>query len=115
MFVDNNLYGRATGLAERGKYGKYFAPLGGALDVVVKDLLTEKNDFFDSLADRWSTMFPALPIRPGRFEDGIIFLYVKSAPLLFAMRPKLAMIKAKLRELPGCPKKLDVKLEARAR
>lgn len=115
MFDANNLYGRATGLAERGKYGKYFAPLGGALEAAVKDLLTEKNDFFDSLVDRWSTLFSALPVKPGRYEDGIIFLYVKSAPLLFAMRPKLAMIKAKLRELPGCPKKLEVKLEARAR
>ena len=108
---DRNLYGRATGVLERGKY----ATFGKALEAAVKDLLTEKNEFFDSLADRWPTLFPNLPVQPGRYEGGIIFLYVRTAPLLYAMRSKLPMIKAKLRTLPGAPKKIDLRLEARSR
>lgn len=111
MFDDNNLYGVAYGLNERGKHANFSSALSAAL----KDLLTEKNVFFDSLADKWPTLFPNLPIRPGRYEGGIIFLYVRSAPQLFAMRPKLRMIKQKLAALPGAPSKLEVKLEAHAR
>lgn len=108
---DRNLYGKATGVLERGRY----ATFGKALEAAVKDLLTEKNEFFDSLADRWPVLFPNLPVQPGRYEGGIIFLYVRTAPLLFAMRSKLPMIKAKLKTLPGAPKKLELRLEARAR
>ena len=108
---DRNLYGRATGVLERGKYASF----GKALEAAVKDLLTEKNEFFDSLADRWATLFPNLPVQPGRYEGGIIFLYVRTAPLLYAMRTKLPMIRAKLRTLPGAPKKIDLRLEARSR
>lgn len=107
----NNLYGHATGLGERGKY----ATFGKALDAALKDLTTEHDSFFDSLADRWPTLFPGLAIRPGRYEGGIIFLYVRSAPALFAMRPKLRTIKATLAKLPDAPKKLELRLEVRAR
>lgn len=111
MYDDNNLYGTATGLNERGKY----ATFGKALDAALTDLMTERNEFFDSLPDRWSALFPNLPIRPGRYQNGIIFLYVGSAPMLFAMQSKLPMIRAKLKTLPGAPKKLIVKLEAHQR
>lgn len=108
---ERNLYGHATGLAERGRY----ATFGKAIDAAFKDLTVERNDFFDSLPDRWTQLFPDLPIVPGRYEDGKIFVYVRSAPLLFAMRPKLRLVKARLAELPGAPKKLDVRLEIHAR
>lgn len=111
MYDENNLYGHATGLDQRGKYATFSSALAAAF----KDLITEKNPFFDSLTDHWAELFPGLPIRPGRYEDGVIFLYVRTAPQLFAMRPKLRMIKAKLAELPGAPRKLEVRLEARAR
>lgn len=111
MFDDNNLYGRATGLNQRGKYVTF----SKALDAAFKELTTENNDFFNSLADLWPTLFPDLAVRPGRYEGGIIFLYVRSAAALFAMRPKLKMIKAKLATLPNAPKKLELRLEARAR
>ncbi len=111
MLDDRNLYGRATGLGERGRY----ATFSKALDAAYKDLTDERDDFFSSLADRWPTLFPGLAVRPGRYEGGIIFLYVRSAPALFALRPKLRMIKAKLAALPGAPQKLELRLEARAR
>lgn len=111
MFDDNNLYGRATGLRERGRH----ATLNSALDAALKDLLTEKNGFYDSLCDNWKALFPGLPASPGRYADGTIFIYVRNAPTSFVVRPKLKTIKAKLLTLPGAPKKIDLKLEIHAR
>ena len=108
---DSNLYGKATGLNLRGRH----RTSASAFDAALKDLLTEKNDFFDSLADRWKAIFPDLPARPGRYEDGKIFVYVKNAPTLFMMRPKLKAIAAKLAALPGAPKKVDLRLEIHSR
>ena len=106
---DRNLYGKATGLEERGRYSTF----GKALDAAVADLMTEKNEFFDSLADKWAELYPGLRARPGRYEDGVVYIYVPSAPQLFAVRPRLRSIKAKLASLPGAPAKLDVRLEVR--
>lgn len=114
MFDDNNLYGTATGLNQRGRHASF----GGALAAAVTDVrghLAERNSFYDSLADRWDGLFPGLPARPGRYEAGKIFLYVRSAPQLFAMRPKLRAIAATLAQLPNAPKKIDLRLEIHAR
>ena len=111
MFDDNNLYGRAVGPNERGRH----KTTASAVDAALKDLLTEKNDFFDSLCDNWKALFPDLPAKPGRYADGTIFIYVKNAPTSFAVRPKLRAIKAKLAALAGAPKKIDLKLEIHAR
>ena len=108
---DSNLYGRATGLNLRGRH----KTVDTAFDAALKDLLTEKNDFFDSLADRWKALFPGLPAWPGRYEDGKIFVYVRTAPTLFLVRPKLKALAAKLAALPGAPKKVDLRLEIHAR
>ena len=104
---DNNLYGKAYGLEERGRH----KTTASAFEAAFRDLTTEKNDFFDSLVDNWKTLFPNLPARPGRYEDGKIFVYVKNAPTAFLVRPKLRMIAAKLATLPGAPKKIDLRLE----
>ena len=106
---DRNLYGHAVEPEKRGRH----ATFSSALDAVFRDLSVERNDFFDSLADRWRELFPGLPMRPGRYEDGVIYLYVPNAPTNFAMRPKLPMVKKRLSELPGAPKKLVVKMEIR--
>jgi hypothetical protein len=89
--------------------------MSSALDAALKDLLTERNDFFDSLADRWSALFPGLAARPGRYEDGKIFLYVASASANFAVRPRLKTIARRLAALPGAPARIDLRLEIRAR
>ena len=104
---DRNLYGTASGLGERGR----FPAFGGAVDAALKDLLVEKNEFFDLVADRWDSLFPGLLAKPDRYEDGKIVIRVRSAPMLYATRPKLRMIKAKLAELPGAPKRIDLRLE----
>ena len=106
---DRNLYGRAFEPEKRGRHASF----SSALEAAFKDLVTERNDFFDSLADRWRELFPGLPMRPGRYEGGVIYLYVPNAPTNFAMRPKLPMVKRRLAELPGAPKKLVVKMEIR--
>ena len=101
-----NVYGKAYGVNERGHH----ATFSSALEKSLKDLLTVHDSFYDSLADQWSRIFPKLPARPGKFEDGVIFLYVKTAALSFMVRPKLRQIEKKLAELPGAPKKVQVKL-----
>lgn len=89
--------------------------LTSAVEAALKDMLTERNSFFDSLCDNWARLFPDLPAKPGRYEDGYIFIYVRSAPTMFLLRPKLRSIKAKLAELPGAPKKFEIRLEIHAR
>ena len=107
MVDDNNLYGTAIGLNERGRH----KTIASAFDAAFKDLTTEKNPFFDSLVDNWRMLFPGLPARPGRYEDGKIFIYVKNAPTAFQVRPRLRAIAAKLATLPGAPKRIDLRME----
>lgn len=109
MPFENGVNWQPEAPAERGRHSTF----SSAIDAVFKDLLTERNDFFDSLADRWPSLFPGLPIRPGRYENGTIYLYVRNAPTNFAMRAKLPAVKRTLAALPGAPKRLDVKLEIR--
>ena len=85
-----------------------------AFEAALKDLLTERNEFFDSLCDNWKRIFPSLPAWPGRYEDGMIFLYVRTAPTSYMLRPKLRMIASKLAALPGAPKKIVLRLEIHA-
>ena len=104
---DRNLYGTAVGLKERGRR----RTVASAFDAAFKDLTTEKNPFFDSLCDNWKAIFPDVPAKPGRYEDGRIFIYVRNAPTSFVVRPKLRAIAARLAQLPGAPKRIDLKLE----
>ena len=84
---------------------------GGAAKAAFDSLVSTRHPFIDSLADVWPTMFPNLPARPGRYEDGKVFLYVPNAPLLFSVRPKLNEIRRRLLALPNAPKKIDLRLE----
>ena len=107
---DRNLYGRPIDPEKRGRHKTFASAVGSAFS----DLLVERSDFYDSLVDNWQRLFPDQPARPGRYEDGKIFLYVKNAPTLFMMRPRLAAIKRRLAAIPGAPKKIDLRLEAHA-
>ena len=104
---DRNLYGAAVGVNERGRH----KTVASAFDAAFKDLTTEKNTFFDSLCDNWKAIFPGLPAKPGRYEDGKIFIYVRNAPTSFVVRPRLKAIAARLARLPGAPNRIDLKLE----
>lgn len=110
MLDDRNLYGKAVGVNDRGRHKS----VASALDAALKDLLTEKDPFFDSLADRWRSLFPDVPAKPGRYEAGKIFLYVKNAPTSFVVRPKLRAIARRLQELPGAPKTVALRVEIHA-
>lgn len=107
MPYENGVNWRPKAPRERGRHSTFDSALAAAFT----DLTTERDAFFDSLADRWPALFPALPVRPGRFEDGKIVLYVRNPPTLFAMRMKLGLIRTKLAQLPGAPKKIDLRLE----
>lgn len=105
--VYENVWGKAYGLDQRGRHNT----VSSALEAAFRELTTVKSAFFDSVTDRWNELFPGLAARPGRFEDGYFFLYVKSAPALFMLRPKLKSIHRKLAELPEAPKRFSVRLE----
>jgi hypothetical protein len=104
---DRNLYGKAIDVDKRGRHRSF----SSSVDAVLLDMIREKNDFFDSLAEKWPSLFPGVPLRPGRYENGYIVLYVRSAPQLFSMRPRLKAIERTLASLPGAPKKLNIRLE----
>ncbi len=86
----------------------------GVLEGVLAELVTVRSPFFEALRAQWKTLFPDLPAVPGRFEDGKLFLYVRTSGRLFALRPKLTKIKRALEQLPEAPKKFTVHLEIHA-
>lgn len=104
---DSNLYGKAVDVDKRGRHRSF----SSSIDAVVSALLTERNAFFDSLAVHWPRLFPDLPVKPGRYENGYVVLYARSAPVLFSMRPKLNSIRRALESLEGAPKKINLRLE----
>ena len=110
MAYENGVNWKPREPEKRGRHGSF----GSALEAAVGDILRVRNDFFDSLADNWKSLFPDLPARPGRYEDGKVFLYVRNAPTLFLMRGKLAAVKRRLSELPGAPARIELRLEVRA-
>lgn len=87
------------------------ATFGSSVDAALAGLLVEHDDFFDAVVAAWPRVGAGLAMRPGRFSDGKIFLYVKSAPALFAMRAKLPALKRTLATLPNAPKKIELRLE----
>lgn len=99
---------------EPGKRGRH-ATFGSALDTIARSLskAIDRDEFFDSLVENWTGLFPASHARPGRKEGDRIILYVNSAPVLFMMRPKLPGMKKVLLGLPGAPKRLSLLLEIR--
>ena len=110
MAFENGVNWQPVDPDKRGRH----KTVASAFDAALKDLLTEKNPFFDSLCDNWKALFPTLPAKPGRYEDGKIFIYVKTAPTSFVVRPQLRKIAAALAKLPGAPKKVDLRLEIHA-
>ena len=110
MAFENGVNWKPIAPDQRGRH----ATLSSALDAAFKDLVTERNPFFDSLADNWKRLFPSLPAVPGRFEDGKIFIYVRNAATSFAVRPRLRSMAARLARLPGAPRRIDLRLEIHA-
>ena len=67
--------------------------------------------FFDTVCDNWSRLFPVFPAKPGRYQDGRLFLYVRTSGQVFSLRAKLPKVKRALMALPGAPKRFSVHLE----
>ena len=110
MAFENGVNWQPVDPDKRGRH----KTVASAFDAAFKDLTSEKNPFFDSLCDNWKTLYPTLPAKPGRYEDGKIFIYVRNAPTSFVVRPKLRTIAAALAKLPGAPGKVDLRLEIHA-
>ena len=89
--------------------------VGTLMDDILGDLLTERSAFFDSVCAQWKSLFPDLPARPGRYQDGHLFIYVRTSGQLFALRSRLPKIKKALLPLragdPNAPKRLTLHLE----
>lgn len=109
MVYENGVRWEPQAPEKRGRH-KTFA---GAIDAVARTFFAEQGGFAEQLAGDWERLFPGLPARPDRIEDGRLFLRVRSAPALFAMRPKLPAIRRKLAQLPDFPPKLRLALEIR--
>ena len=95
---------------EHDKRGRH-RTAASAFEAAYKALSAESNPFYDSLVDNWKALFPDVPARPGRYENGRIYIYVRNAPTSYVVRPKLRAIAAKLASLPGAPRKIDLRLE----
>lgn len=87
--------------------------MGKLMDGLLATLLVEKSPFFDQVCEQWPTLFPDSVAKPGRWQDGRLFLYVRTSSQLFGMRPKLTKIKKALAALPTAPKRFSVHLEIR--
>ena len=87
--------------------------MGKLMDGLLATLLVEKSPFFDQVCEQWPTLFPDSVAKPGRWQDGRLFLYVRTSGQLFGMRPKLTKIKKALAALPTAPRRFSVHLEIR--
>lgn len=94
----------------RGRHGS-FADAVAAARRFIENESGAADGFFDTLADEWQRLFPGCPARPGRRDGDCVALYVRSAPVLFSVRPRLAAMKRAVASLPGAPKRLKLVLE----
>ena len=107
MAIENGVDWRPLDPDKRGRHKS----AASAFDAAFKALSTESNAFYDSLVDNWKALFPDVPARPGRYENGRIYIYVRNAPTSYVVRPKLRAIAARLAALPGAPRRIDLRLE----
>jgi hypothetical protein len=108
---DRNLFGKAIDVDKRGRHSSF----SSSLDAALSSLVREDNSFFNVVAERWSEIFPSVAAKPGRYENGYIILYVRSAPVLYTLRPRLKMMERTLSSLPGAPKKICLRIEVHSR
>ena len=107
MPIENGVNWKPLEPEKRGRH----KTAASAFDAAFKALTRGQGGFFDSLVDNWKALFPGVPARPGRYENGRIYIYVRNAPTSYVVRPKLRAIAAKLATLPGAPGKIDLRLE----
>ncbi len=85
--------------------------IASEMDSLLEEILKEENPFYDLVVEKWSELFPDLPIKPGRMDKTKLFLYVKTSGKLFACRSQLPKIKKVLSTLQGAPKRFTLHLE----
>lgn len=85
--------------------------VGTLLGALVTELTHVHEPFFDTVCDNWPRLFPSFPAKPGRYQDGRLFLYVRTSGQVFSLRAKLQKVKRALMALPGAPKRFSVHLE----
>jgi len=85
--------------------------VGSLMGGLIEQMLAVKEPFWDEVRQQWPLLFPACAAKPGRYEKGRLFLYVRSSAALFAFRPRLRAVKAKLATLQTAPKTFSIHLE----
>ena len=85
--------------------------MGNLMDGILAKLLVEKSPFFDEVCEKWPALFPDCIAKPGRWQDGRLFLYVRTSGQLFGMRTKLPKMKKLIATLPTAPKRFSLNLE----
>ena len=85
--------------------------IGKLMDDLLASMLVEKSPFFDQVCEKWMELFPDCVAKPGRWQDGRLFLYVRTSGQLFGMRTKLPKMKKLLATLPTAPKRFSLNLE----
>ena len=85
--------------------------IGKLMDDLLASMLVEKSPFFDQVCEKWMELFPDCVAKPGRWQDGRLFLYVRTSGQLFGMRTKLPKMKRLLAALPTAPKRFSVNPE----
>ena len=110
MAFENGVNWKPLDPDRRGRHASFKS----AVEAVFDELTAGRDAFYETVAGRWDELFPGLPARPVRSEGGVVYLAVKNAPTCFVVRPRLAAVRRRLSELPGAPKRLEVRLEVRA-
>ncbi|MBO5647650.1 MAG: hypothetical protein J6S30_02670 [Kiritimatiellae bacterium] len=111
MAFENGVHWNPRDPEKRGRHSTFDSALKSVVASIAHTI--GRDEFFDSIVDRWAGLFPGCQARPGRRDSDRIVLYVSSAPVLFMMRPKLPQMKRVLAALPGAPKRLALVLEIR--
>ncbi len=81
------------------------------IDGILDKMMIEKSPFFDEICTEWERCFPGIPAKPGRWQNGRLFLYVKTSGQLFSLRARLPKIKKTLATFSSAPRRFSVHLE----
>ena len=98
------------------------ARAGDCMEALVADLVRDRSPFYDEVCARWRELFPEQAAKPGKWVPeggpgggGRLFLHVRSSAGLFALRPKLPLIRKRLATLASAPKRFSVLCEIAAK
>lgn len=82
-----------------------------AAENTMREILRDKNPFWEQLAQRWRDLFPDTAARPSRLVGNTLYLAVPNAAARFALLRRMPLFKKRLLLVPGCPADISMRLE----